>query len=457
VWARAGARIDAAERVWQLVAERFYDPRLNGVDWPAVRERTLARAAAAESDAQFYRELKAMVAELRDSHTEVLSPREAVDARRFVAARAGITLTLIDGQVVVLEVEPETPADEAGVRPGDIVLGINEISLDARFVRNALSDPSTERLDPAAGDGPGALPPDSRDADRVRVMRAVRRVLRKALGASPPSPQQEPAASAASAATDGSAFSLTLQGSDGKTVRRTLRAVPRARPPQAEFRMLRGEIALIRFTRFHATVRGELERALDRAASARAVVIDLRGNGGGLLELYRWFTGRFLADERIPMRTTRRDRVNPQAQTVTDMRVGPADRPLLQPVAVLIDGRTGSAAELAAVTLAEQRGAVLVGEPTCGCVVGVRVEYVLPDGGGVRIAETGFVSARGLRMESEPTLPAARVSPSVLDLRSGVDPVLEEALHRLSARLAGAVPASRAPQPRTERTVNPSR
>src|SRR5262249_2295677 len=94
------------------------------------------------------------------------------------------------------------------------------------------------------------------------------------------------------------------------------------------------------------------------------------------------------------------------------------------------DGRTGSAAELAAVVLAEQRGAVLVGEPTCGCVVGVRYEYVLPDGG-LRVAETGFVSARGVRLEGAPTIPAVRVVPSLADLRAGRDVVLEEAHQRM--------------------------
>jgi C-terminal processing protease CtpA/Prc len=100
------------------------------------------------------------------------------------------------------------------------------------------------------------------------------------------------------------------------------------------------------------------------------------------------------------MRTTRRDGSGSAAQKVSDLRVGPSTYrrpPLLMPVAVLIDSRTGSAAELLAVTLAEQRNALLVGEPSCGCVVGVRVEYVLPDGGGLRVAETGFVSARGAR------------------------------------------------------------
>jgi hypothetical protein len=64
-------------------------------------------------------------------------------------------------------------------------------------------------------------------------------------------------------------------------------------------------------------------------------------------------------------------------------------------------------------------------------VVGVRFEYVLPDGGGVRVAETGFVSARGARLEGVPTLPTVRVSPTLDDLRNRRDVVLDEAHRRL--------------------------
>jgi C-terminal processing protease CtpA/Prc len=437
VYAREQARVETTQRVWQLVGDRFYDPRMNGVNWIAVREQYLPRAAAAKSDAQFYRELKQMLAALGDSHTEVLSPREALDLRRFVALRTGLVLGVIEGQVAVIEVDPDTPAAQAGVRAGDVVTAMNGARLDAAFVRAALDDPSTARHTPGAGDGPEALPADARDAERIRVLRAMRRLLRSQIGTNP---------------APGTPIEFELQR-EHETLRVALRTQPQARPPKAEFRWLEapagagvtgggtGGIALIRFTRFHASLRDELERALESAAGARAVIIDVRGNGGGLLDTYRWVTGQFLPDERVPMRATRRDGGNPTAQKVTDLRVGPSvfrRGPLLMPVAVLIDSRTGSAAELLAVTLAEQRGALLIGEPTCGCVVGVRLEYVLPDGGGLRIAETGFVSARGARMEGQPTLPIVRVTPSLADLRAGRDPVLEEAVRRLASRPATA-------------------
>jgi carboxyl-terminal processing protease len=376
-----------------------------------------------------------MLSELRDPHTEVLSPREAVDLRRFVAPRNGVALSVVEGELAVLDVEPDSPGAAAGLRPGDVVLSLNGTAIGPAFLREAAADPATLRAQPLAGDGPEALPADARDAERVRAMRAVRRLLKSQLAAADaPSAMPPPAP-------------LRLKIEVTRPERKAplaveVMATERARPPRAEFRWLDGDIALIRFNRFHPSLRDELDRALESATAARAVIVDLRGNGGGLLEMYRWFVGRFLADERVPMRTTARDRGAPSVQTVADLVVTPQRRPLSQPLAVLVDGRTASSAELTAVTLAEQRDALLVGEPTCGCAVAVRVEYVLPDGGGLRIAETGFVSARGARMQNAPTTPAVRVAPTLADLRGGLDAALDEARRRLLTRLTAAAPAA---------------
>ena len=402
-----------------MIAGNFYDPNLNGVDWSAVRKATRTRAGAAGSDMEFYAALKDMAASLEDSHTMVLTPRETVDRRRFVSTRTGMHLTVIEERVVVSEVEHESPAARAGIAAGDVVVAVGPTQLDGAFIRSALADPRLEHPDTHAGDGPEALPAQPPDAERVRVLRAVRREMRSPAGVG-----------------HGSAVNLDVMHADGALLHAQLLPTAWARPPSSELHWLDGQVAVIKFTRFVPELRPELEAALEEASRARAIIVDLRGNGGGLIEMFRWFTARFMPEERLVMRSLSRDRTDGRAQAVSEMFVGPDrfDRPgrqLLQPLAVLIDGRTGSAAELAALVLAEQRSALLVGEPTCGCVVGVRYEYVLPDGGGVRVAETGFVSARGVRLEGAPTFPAVRVVPTLPDLRSGRDLVLEEAHRRM--------------------------
>jgi hypothetical protein len=67
-------------------------------------------------------------------------------------------------------------------------------------------------------------------------------------------------------------------------------------------------------------------------------------------------------------------------------------------------------------------------------VVGVSYEYVLPGGGGVRLSETGFRSAQGRRMEGEPLAPAIYLRPTIADLRTGNDRVLQAAEKALVER-----------------------
>jgi carboxyl-terminal processing protease len=411
-------RLDITDRVWRVIASNYYDPQLNGVNWAAVRHRARARAAAALTDEEFYAALKDMAAALGDSHTIVLTPRETVDRRRFISTRLGMQLTFVEGQVVVCEIEPGSPAALAGVSVGDVLVAVAGRRIDRAFVADALTNPQFARSDVLAGDGPEALPDEPQERARVRVLRAVRRELRRA----GPARSEGPA--------------LDFVRADGAPLHAQLLPTALPRPPVAALHWLDGGVAVIRMTRFVPELRPALEAALDEAARARAVIVDLRGNGGGSVEMFNWFTGQFLAEEHLAVRTLRRNRPDGDGQRVSDEYVGPdafapRQRALLQPLAVLIDGRTGSAAELAAVVLAEQRSALLVGEPSCGCVVGVPIEYVLPDGGGVRVAETGFVTARGVRLEGAPTMPAVRVVPALADLRSGRDPVLEEAHRRM--------------------------
>ncbi len=91
-FATAELRLEVQQRAWQIVADRHYDPSFNGVDWQAVREKYQLPVIAAKSDAEMYLVLKAMVRELKDSHTRVVTPRESADHRRFATLASGISL-----------------------------------------------------------------------------------------------------------------------------------------------------------------------------------------------------------------------------------------------------------------------------------------------------------------------------------------------------------------------------
>ncbi len=406
-------RLEVQERAWQIVADRHYDPTLNGVDWQAVREKYRLPVIAAKSDAEMYLALKAMVRELKDSHTRVVTPRESADHRRFATLASGIALSVIDDQLLVVDVDPDSPAARAGVRRGDVIVAIDERQFDAGFLRAARELPVTA-ADIMSSE---AVPARHDEAVRFAQLRAVRRALQRMPDALPRTQR------------------LTLQREGDQLVTVTLMPEPLIRPPAVTFHISDSGIAVLKLNRFSVRNRGDVEQALRGVADARALVLDLRGNGGGDYSQFTWLVRQFLPEPRMVLTQLSR---RGGEQSVRELRITPAEAPFLKPIAVLTDRRSGSASELTATALLEQRDALIVGESTCGCVVAVRAEYVLPGAGGVRVSETGFRSAHGRRMEGEPLMPAIYAPPTLADLRAGRDRALEAAEKALLERLMQA-------------------
>ncbi|OKO80569.1 hypothetical protein AC629_27280 [Bradyrhizobium sp. NAS80.1] len=130
------------ESVWQTVRDRFYDPRHNGLDWPAVRERYLPDVQRATSQDSLARVINAMLSELHASHTRFYTPDEPEYyqlADIFVGAlrRRGLQRAFPDGRVsypgiglisafearnTITGVIDGTPAQQAGLRAGDEII-----------------------------------------------------------------------------------------------------------------------------------------------------------------------------------------------------------------------------------------------------------------------------------------------------------------------------------------------
>src|ERR1700742_2846890 len=62
------------EEVWQTVRDDFYDPRMNGVDWPGAKARYGALIDGVKTSEQFADVVNQMLAGLRTSHTHYYTP-----------------------------------------------------------------------------------------------------------------------------------------------------------------------------------------------------------------------------------------------------------------------------------------------------------------------------------------------------------------------------------------------
>lgn len=254
--------------------------------------------------------IKAMLADL-DPYTRYFPESRMEDARFMQTGEYGGVGASIErraGQTVVVNLLEGEPADEAGIRLGDVL-----VEVDGRDVQDLGTEQIGDLLQGATG---------------TEVSVGMRR------------PGQ----------TMPLAFDLT---------RRKVK-VPDV-PYQGMISDRTGYLALNSFTKTaHANVRKALLNLTD-SLGAENVVIDLRGNGGGLLReaisIVNLFVGK--GQEVVSTRGKRPD-WNKSYKTR-----GSALRPNL-PLAILVDGKSASASEIVAGTLQDLDRAVVVGEESFG-------------------------------------------------------------------------------------------
>jgi carboxyl-terminal processing protease len=136
--------VSTFESVWQTVRDHFYDPRHNGLDWPAVRERYLPDVERATTEHSVARVVNAMLSELHASHTRFYTRDEPeyyqlADIFAGALRRRGLQRAFPDGRIsypgigiisgseanarhTITAVIDGTPAQQAGLRPGDEII-----------------------------------------------------------------------------------------------------------------------------------------------------------------------------------------------------------------------------------------------------------------------------------------------------------------------------------------------
>ena len=408
----AEQRQAAFDKVWKTIAEDYVDPRHNGVDWKAVGERYRQRSLTARDDESFWRELNLMVGEMRDAHTTVRSPLE-VNGKATQRGAHGITLARIDGQLIVKGVAGNSQAQLLGVRPGMKLTQIDGEPAEAWWQRTAaeVRGSSTERSNFAL----------VQQALNVRPVDSLLK-LRFETGATP--------------------------------LEVTLKQDP-LQPFGIRAHWLASDLAYLRFAGFNPGLEQGLATSLARLAGARGLVLDLRENGGGSLKLTTQLLGWLLppgnAGEVITRDNKRLSALFGLLDVTPTLEIKPQEKRLTAPLAVLIDERSASAAELMAGVLQDQGRARVFGEASCGCLLLVRgAGEDLPGGGKLVFSEVDLRIGKGKRIEGSGVQPDEPVPPVTASLLTGRDIALEAAqawLLKQAAPTAALHPSSKAGQP----------
>jgi carboxyl-terminal processing protease len=196
-------------------------------------------------------------------------------------------------------------------------------------------------------------------------------------------------------------------------------------------RKLRGkQLGIVELATFTPGAHGEVREGVERElrAHARGIVLDLRSNGGGLVEEARLIASIFIDKGTI---VSTRGRTQP-SETLT--ATGGAISPSL-PIVVLVDSNTASAAEIVTAALQDHHRATVVGTHTFGKGV-FQQEEPLSNGGALDITVGEYFTPNGRNLGGGGVKQGAGITPEVL-VRHGVDSNhgLDVALDALAAKV----------------------
>jgi carboxyl-terminal processing protease len=183
-----------------------------------------------------------------------------------------------------------------------------------------------------------------------------------------------------------------------------------------------------------AAVAGPFHQAVDQHREASGIIIDLRGNPGGLAGMMMGIAGHFIAEPKSLGVMTSRHNVlkfpaNPQVVSTTGKRVGT----YAGPVAILVDRLSASASECFTGGMQSLRRVRVFGERTMGAALPSQFDK-LPNGDLFIHATADFVTSDGTRLEGRGVIPDQVVPLTREALLAGRDPILDAALAWVDAQ-----------------------
>jgi carboxyl-terminal processing protease len=156
--------------------------------------------------------------------------------------------------------------------------------------------------------------------------------------------------------------------------------------------ILEDKIGYVRITQFSEPTAEALQKALEKllAAGMTALILDLRGNPGGLLSSSVEVSQKFIKNGSLIVSTRGRKGGGEQAQYVAKGRSHYTDFPMV----VLVNGGSASASEITAGALQDHHRAIIIGEKTFGKG---SVQSVLPleDGSAIRLTTAKYYTPSG--------------------------------------------------------------
>lgn len=337
------------ERVWDLINDDYYDATFNGQDWSRWKHKYDGKLKTSD-DA--HKAVETMLASLGDRYTRFLDRDAFADERSQIDAQIcgiGVQIgTNKERRIVIISPIEDTPAHKAGVKAGDEL-----VEIDRKPTEGFTVDDAAKKI----------RGPINSDVELTLVRKAT-----------------------------------------GKEPQRLIVKITRAEIPLKAVQttqLIGGSIGYIRLSSFISQKADrEVAEAIAKLPAAKAIILDLRDNPGGLLNNAIAISNMFLKNGVVVSTVDRDGYKKSEAST---------GHPLCDlPIAILINKGSASASEITSGALKDNGRAVLIGEKTFGkgLVQGINR---LEDGSGVNITIARYLTPNDVDINKKGIVPDLEV------------------------------------------------
>jgi C-terminal processing protease CtpA/Prc len=374
------------DQVREDLVQDYWDPHFGGVDLDALIERARQRINAAQSLGEIFGLVAGVCLDLRDSHTTFYPPA------RVQEVEYGWSWQYVGDRALVNRVDDGSDARAKGLRVGDAVVEVSGFTL-TRATHQTIAYLLHElRPQPQL-----VVTVERGGARRTLTLASKIRKQRRR---------------------------LDVDNELDRNVIRLRSAFAEAAIPKPKRAWLAPGVLYWRMSYFFPDLL-QLESQIDKLDEAQRLVLDLRGNPGGRMQVLGIVAGLFAPEGTPILAMTGRDGT---AKIVT----GNKAKPFSGPIVVLVDSESGSCAEMLAYFL-QQRGAKVIGDATDGRVRGSQMKsHAAGDGEykvlyALQVTMFDIAMADGTHLEGRGLRPDIVSLPTADDLEQGLDPVLARA------------------------------
>lgn len=391
--------VESFQVAWETIRDQHWDHKLGGLDWQAVQDEIRPQVEGAETQAEFSAAMNSMIQRFGQSHFAVI-PKQVYDRVQGAKGNSsndgttGIDFRVVDSAVLVTAVDQHAPAAALGVKPGWKVVAVNgkELSSLVSDTAKAFEDNTSRELIQHAA-----------IAARLTGKVGGSRKIEFCIGS-------------------GEKVTLDVELKPKKGTEFKLGIFPRCHV-WLESRRLEGDVGYIAFNGFMDPINlmPAFEKALKSFMDCRGLIIDVRGNGGGLPIMAMGMAGWLVKEEGQYLGTMH------TRSTELRIVVNPRQPTFDGPLAVLIDGLSASCSEIFAGGMRDVGRARLFGTRTAGAVLPAAFAK-LPNGDFFYYPIADYFSRGGDRFEGigvEPDVCAPHKHEALLE---GCDNALQQAI-----------------------------